>query len=501
MSRLSILRTLCAHWRTSILMRTVAVAATATVALTLVTAAVVFQGAEKDALVEQDARLSDIAVAMARGELGTVLPRALTMPQAQFEARLESDEPLPRPRRMHRHMMAHCPTAASDDPNAPRLIPAGSPVYVRMLNDQGRAKRAVFDEPVEGGLTTRTIKGETYRMAVLFLPGSRYTAVADPVSTREVYARSAAMTAVLPILILLPVLVIVIGLTLWRMLAPIRSAARAAAERPATDLTPLPSEGVPAEVKPFVEAVNSLLGRVSEARTRELRFTAHAAHELRSPLTSLTIEAEHLGRLDLPAEARPVVARLESGLERAVKQVSQLLQFARAQAGEAPEILRRDTRPWYLSELLGEILEPLMNCAADKDLQFDVEGLDDGAEAPVEGVSRAALLAILRNLLENAFHYTPAGGSVTLRVSRTPERLVMSVADTGPGIAPEERSRVFDPFYRVTGSGLPGTGLGLAIVKTYADMTGAEVTLADTVPGGTPPGLTATVSCPLPPVG
>ena len=454
MSRLSILRTLCAHWRTSILMRTVAVAATATVALTLVTAAVVFQGAEKDALVEQDARLSDIAVAMARGELGTVLPRALTMPQAQFEARLESDEPLPRPRRMHRHMMAHCPTAASDDPNAPRLIPAGSPVYVRMLNDQGRAKRAVFDEPVEGGLTTRTIKGETYRMAVLFLPGGRYTAVADPVSTREVYARSAAMTAVLPILILLPVLVIVIGLTLWRMLAPIRSAARAAAERPATDLTPLPSEGVPAEVKPFVEAVNSLLGRVSEARTRELRFTADAAHELRSPLTSLTIEAEHLGRLDLPAEARPVVARLESGLERAVKQVSQLLQFARAQAGEAPEILRRDTRPWYLSELLGEILEPLMNCAADKDLQFDVEGLDDGAEAPVEGVSRAALLAILRNLLENAFHYTPAGGSVTLRVSRTPERLVMSVADTGPGIAPEERSRVFDPFYRVTGSGL-----------------------------------------------
>ena len=111
MSRLSILRTLCAHWRTSILMRTVAVAATATVALTLVTAAGVVQGAEKDALVEPDARLSDIAVAMARGELGTVLPRALTMPQAQFEARLESDEPLPRPRRMHRHMMAHCPVS------------------------------------------------------------------------------------------------------------------------------------------------------------------------------------------------------------------------------------------------------------------------------------------------------------------------------------------------------------------------------------------------------
>lgn len=220
MTRLSILRTLCAHWRTSILMRTVAVAAAATVALTLVTAGVVFQGAEKDALVEQDARLSDIAVAMARGELGAVLPRALTMPQDQFAARLESDEPLPRPRRMHRHMMAHCKTVASDDPKALRLIPSGTPVFVRMLSDQGRAKRAVFEEPIESGLTTRTIEGVTYRMAVLFLPDGRYTAVADPVSTREVYARSAAMTAVLPILILLPVLVIVIGLTLWRSSRP-----------------------------------------------------------------------------------------------------------------------------------------------------------------------------------------------------------------------------------------------------------------------------------------
>ncbi len=506
MSRLSILRTLCAQWRTSILIRTVATAAAATVALTLVTAAVVYQSAEKDALVEQDARLYDIAVAMARGELGAVLPRALTMPQDQFEARLESGEPLPRPRRMHRHMMmphlqANAPDEADmpGDPDAPRIIPAGTPVFVRMLNDQGRAARAVFYEPIENGLTTRTIKGKSYRMAVLNLPNGRYTAVADPVSTREVYARSTARTAVLPILILLPILVIVIGLTLRRMLAPIRRTAQAAAERPATDLAPLPSDGVPAEVKPFVEAVNSLLARVSEARTREIRFTADAAHELRSPLTSLTIDAEHLGRLDLPPEARPVVERLESGLERAVKQVSQLLQFARAQAGEAPEILKRDTRPWYLSELLGEILEPLMNDVADKNLQFDVKGLDDGNEAPLEGVSRAAVLAILRNLLENAFHYTSAGGSVTLKIQRTKDKLTMSVADTGPGIAPEERARVFDPFYRVTGTGLPGTGLGLAIVKTYADMTGAEVTLADTVPGGTPPGLTATVNCPLPP--
>ncbi len=185
-----------------------------------------------------------------------------------------------------------------------------------------------------------------------------------------------------------------------------------------------------------------------------------------------------------------------------------------------------------------------MTQADKKALDFSVEGLDDTEESAIEGVSRAAVQAILRNLLENAFHYTPEHGDVCLNVHQTKEALTVTVTDTGPGIAPEERDilrnllenafhytpehgdvclnvhqtkealtvtvtdtgpgiapeerdRVFDPFYRVVGSGLPGTGLGLAIVKTYANMVSATVTLDDAQPGHTPPGLKVTFYCPL----
>lgn len=483
----------------AILARTLAAVTLVTAVLTFVTASLVYQNAREEALSEQDALLSDMTAALARADVAAVLPRALTMDPDQFAARLESDEPLPAMKPRHRHMMRHRRIAPLPEPQRRTLIPSGEPVLVRMLNRQGLGQRVVFNHDLEAGLTTETIGRDAYRLSLLFLPDGRYTAVADPVNTREAFAKNAAVTAITPILILLPLLLVVIAFTLWRTLSPVRQTAKVVAQRDATDLTPLPTTGVPDEVAPFVDAVNQLLARVQAARTRELRFTADAAHELRSPLTSLTIDAEHLSRLTLPDEAKPVVARLESGLERAVKQVSQLLLFARAQAGEAPEILARDTQPWSLTDLLGDVLEPLMNTVGDKAINFSVEGLDD-ADRPVTGLSRAAVLAILRNLLENAFHYTPASGDVTLIVRRNDATLSFVVKDTGPGIPPEERTRVFDPFYRVVGSGVPGTGLGLSIVKTYADMTGAVVTLDDADPARTPPGLCVTVNCPLPPV-
>ena len=136
---------------------------------------------------------------------------------------------------------------------------------------------------------------------------------------------------------------------------------------------------------------------------------------------------------------------------------------------------------------------------AEKSIRFEVEGLDtDTPEAPVKGVSRAAIQAMVRNLVENAVHYTPARGAVTVRVERSARDLSIVVSDTGPGIPESERERVFDPFYRIAGSGLPGTGLGLAIVRTYAETVGARIELADARPGEVPPGLKASVRLALP---
>ena len=291
----------------------------------------------------------------------------------------------------------------------------------------------------------------------------------------------------------MPLLLIVVALVLRQSFVKLRRAAEEVRSRDASHLEPLNLDSLPKEAAPFGDAVNDLLARVQAARTREIRFTADAAHELRSPLTSLMIEAEHLSRLELPPEARAIVDNLAGGLNRSVHQVSQLLLFARAQAGETSKALEKDAEPWYFSEAAGELLEPLLSAMEEKSIGFSVEGIEE-REAPISGVSRTALTAILRNLLENAVRYSPEGGSVNLEFRRGKDALVFVVSDTGVGIPAEERERVFDPFYRIPGTKAVGTGLGLAIVKTYADMIGAEVSLADARPDDKDrPGLSVTV--------
>jgi two-component system OmpR family sensor kinase len=543
----------------SLLSRTLLAVTAASAVLIAVTAAVQFDSSRRGFLTGRDAHLQDMAAALARADVAYAVPGALTMEPEQFEKRLESDEPLTvrgrgmmgggngmagaggvpaggvpedscgggagrggapedgcgggagggngmMGRGMGRGMMGMGRgmmgmgrgMQMSIDPVRRTEIPAGEPVSVRLIAKQGQIVQVTFPEALRDGISTQVIGGEPQRLCVVFLPTGRYTAVAEPIAARDADAMSSALRSVAPLLVLLPVLLIVIALVIWRSMRPLAASAKEIVSRRENDLRPLSTEGVPAEVLPYVSAVNTLLSRAREARTRDIRLTADAAHELRSPLTALTVEADHLASLPLPAEARDVVAGLRSGLERAVRQVSQLLLFSRARNGEDPALLTKDAKPWSLSDMAAGVLEPFLSSIEEKRLSFAAEGLDAADEEPVEGISRAPLEAIVRNLIENAVRYTPEGGSVTLDVKRDKKALTLSVADSGPGIPPKERERVFDPFYRIVGSGQPGTGLGLAIVRTYADMIGAKVTLDDAVPGRTPPGLKVTVSVPLP---
>lgn len=486
--------------RRSLLGRTLAAVVTVSALLMILTAAALFWWAREDALAMQDAHLEDMTAALARADVAALVPRALTMDPKQFAERIESDQPLPmrHHRMMMRGMMNRMGMAPDRNAGERRTaIPAGESVLVRLITRQGQAVSTTLEKALPAGLSTLEIDGEPHRVCLVFLPNGRYTALAEPMAMREATVLEQAKTAVMPLLVLLPLLLFAISAVLWRALRPLKRAAADVKGRSATDLAPLSYAGVPLEIAPFVEAVNDLLARVQAARTREIRFTADAAHELRSPLTSLTIEAEHLKRLNLSEEARPIVENLESGLARSVHQVSQLLLFARAQAGESAAVLARDAKPWYLSELVGDVVEPILPAIAEKSIRFEVEGLDT-PEAPVKGVSRAAIQAMVRNLVENAVHYTPARGAVTVRVERSARDLSIVVSDTGPGIPESERERVFDPFYRIAGSGLPGTGLGLAIVRTYAETVGARIELADARPGEVPPGLKASVRLALP---
>ena len=510
----------------SVLLRTVTALVAALFAFTAATAYITYRNTKADALASQDVELAEVASSLARADVVNRIPGALTMAPETFERALE-DEMKSGPQeasgmhgrgRMHRgmgmgrhrHMRdGNCPWSGTAEclladvsPEGGRMsIPAGRDVLVRMRHTGGQAEVARFDDAVKGGFSNVSINGNEHRLCLIFLPDGSYTAVADPMSVIEEEAQARAYASVTPLLILLPILLGVVAGVLWLTFRPLQRAAEEVRSRDENRWTPLPTEKVPAETRPFVEAVNDLLARVEAARVRELRFSADAAHELRSPLTSLTIEAEHLAKLPLPDEAKPVVANLTQGLERAVHQLSQLLHFARAQAGEA-DAPNAENESWYLSELIGRLVEPLLDAADKKGIEWLVSGVEEenAKEAAVEGVSSSALEAILRNLLENAVRYSPEKGCVAVKVAREPEALVVSVTNDGPGIPESERERVFDPFYRIPGTGVAGTGLGLAIVKTYADRLGAVVTLEDAHPDGSDErgrGLVVTVRVPM----
>src|SRR5206468_95938 len=257
-----------------------------------------------------------------------------------------------------------------------------------------------------------------------------------------------------------------------RGLEPLERVAAAVGRRSPTQLEPLAERGLPGEVQPLVRALNGLLERLGKALTVQRTFIADAAHELRTPLTAVHLQAQLAERAPTDAERRKALADLKSGLERATRLSEQLLTLARTEPGvdaaERPEALVD------LSTLAREVIAELAPLAAEKSIDL---GLSEGESATVRG-DRDALRTLLSNLVDNALRYTPPKGRVDVAVSPEGDRIALAVRDNGPGIAPVERARVFDRFYRgqpaaVTDDAAPGarvrgSGLGLAIVQSIS---------------------------------
>ena len=218
-------------------------------------------------------------------------------------------------------------------------------------------------------------------------------------------------------------------------------------------------QSLPSELHPFVAAINALLARIASAMDNQRRFIADAAHELRSPMTALSLQAERASQASTTVEALERVAVLRTGLNRARQLLDQLLNLARAQMADKPM-----ASPIAVRSILTTVLEDLMPLAQDKDIDLGVTG---DLSATVR-CNEADLRTMVRNLVENAIRYTPPGGRVELTVNTGDESVSLHVDDSGPGIDPADRERVFDAFYRVVGSGEIGSGLGLSIVRTLA---------------------------------
>jgi signal transduction histidine kinase len=325
------------------------------------------------------------------------------------------------------------------------------------------------------GLADITVQGKTWRTFSVATQ-SRVIQVAQPLQIRKHLAAGAALRSVAPLGFIAPAMALLIWWLAEQTLAPLSRLADGVRARDEQSLQPLPLAGLPDEVGPLVGALNGLLERLSHSLGVQRAFVSDAAHELRSPLTALRLQMQLLKRAPDDATRAEAVEALNSGIDRAARLVEQLLALARAEPG-APiaEPLELD-----LSELVRVAVVDTVAFAHARGTTIELY-----ADIPVTVRGDAASITVLaRNLADNAVRYAPPGSHVELRVFEEAGVAVLRVDDAGPGIAPEERSRVFDRFYRHAAGDEVGTGLGLAIVRSVAERHGATVVLDDSPLGG-----------------
>ncbi|MDE2413271.1 MAG: two-component sensor histidine kinase [Comamonadaceae bacterium] len=335
-------------------------------------------------------------------------------------------------------------------------------------NMPGEEALVPLPDTLPDGLRTLDLGGESFRVLVHTTAAGERFAVLQDLRLRRELARYGALRTVLPFALLMPVLLLVVADLVRKLFRPIKRLAQEVDRRDEASLHPMAEADVPDEVRPFVRAINRLLARVQLSMTEQQRFIADAAHELRTPLAALSLQAERLEHTPLPAAAAERLVELREGMERTRHLLDQLLGLARAQAaGAAPDTTQS------VQALFRQVVQELLPLAEAKGIDLGVEGEQDARVA----AAQADLHLLLKNLADNAIRYTPTGGRVDLCLVEQGGDLLLQVRDSGPGIAEDQRAQVFAPFYRVPGSSEGGSGLGLAIVQALAERMGTRVVL------------------------
>ncbi len=293
--------------------------------------------------------------------------------------------------------------------------------------------------------------------------------IAEPLTRRKELSSWTYVHLTLLAALLLPVSMVLIRWILTRSIAPLRRSAAAVANRSPDDLRPVGPDDAPEEVAPLLAALDRLLGKVRDALQRERRFTADAAHELRSPLAAIRVNAQILCDARDAGERADISAHLLASVDRGSRLIDQLLLLARIDSGTYAQPPHSTVS---LSELVRAECAAQQRMAQQKEIELTVD------TEPVEVVGATDLLGMLiRNLVDNAIRYSPPSSQVRVRCSRIDGNAVLAVDDNGPGIALEERERVFERFYRVVGNESTGSGLGLSIVRLIAEIHGGTVTV------------------------
>ncbi len=300
---------------------------------------------------------------------------------------------------------------------------------------------------------------------------------------------------ILPEFVILPIALALVWFALTRGLSPLAELQQRIRARRPDDLSPIESGQVPEEISPLVRSLNDMLARLARTIQMQKRFIADAAHQMKTPLAGMRMQSELALRQSSQEEIHRSLEQLSKSSQSATRLVNQLLALAQAE-NRAPQA--RSLVPAELSDLARSVVQEWVPASFAQHIDL---GFEQAGHAVMVLGNPTMLRELLSNLIDNALRYTPAGGSVTVRVRSDDEtgRALLEIEDTGVGIAPAERARVFERFYRILGSNTEGSGLGLAIVREIAQQHGAEVEIFSNPHCRNPklPGSLVRVSLPL----
>lgn len=351
--------------------------------------------------------------------------------------------------------------------------------------------------PGEVRVRDAVVRGDEVKVAYTWvklpLPGAEpaLVQVAETLEKRSLLATEIVKGVMLPQFAILPLSVLLVWVALVQAIKPLHQLEERIRARQPDDLSPIEAQAVPLEVAPLVHSVNDLLLRLKDSIATQKRFLADAAHQLKTPLAGLRMQAELAQREDASAaELKQSLRQIGRASIRATHSVNQLLALARAESsGQAMPRQVCD-----LAELTMAVVRDCVPRAIEKQIDLGYEGAQPGASAGQLAANPTLIKELIRNLVDNAINYTPSSpshpGVITARVLTDPsgKTLTLQVEDSGPGVPQAERELVFQPFYRALGTEADGTGLGLPIVMEIAHQHNATVSLEDTQPGRLPPG-------------
>jgi len=372
-------------------------------------------------------------------------------------------------------------------------------VYHQVLDSRGQLVSGDSDLPPPGAqelvetgrirLRDDVVRGDEVRVAYTWLMAKGDSApvllqLAETKGKRSTLANEIIKGVMVPQFVILPVAVLLVWLALVRGIR---------ARRP-DDLSPIEESFIPQEVAPLVSSINDLLTRLKASLSTQRRFLADAAHQLKTPLAGLRMQAELAQRETDPNETRKSLQQIARASARATHTVNQLLALARAEStGRALPSARVD-----LARLVPGVVQDSVPRALEAGVDLGYEGPEALPEAAHHVGNPILLQEMVRNLLDNAIAYSGRGGVVTARVlfDRFSGVQVIQVEDNGPGVPENERELVMQPFYRALGTNVDGSGLGLAIVQEIAQQHGATVHMEDAHPERAQRGLRVSIKFP-----